>query len=230
MLYKSILTGIVPVRCAMGNLKNNFLVILKYYSFRIVINTETITMSPRESEKISSAYNSERKKLMSYIRKRVPDQPDAEDLLQDVFYQLTVGFRDLDRIENLTAWLYRVTNNRIIDRFRKKKSERMNHTYRNLNGNQGPVSLAEILPALGTTPEDDEIREMIWEEIENTLGELPAEQREVFIANEFEEKSFKELSLATGVPVNTLISRKRYAVLALRARLEDLYKLLINKS
>ncbi|HEX2395267.1 MAG TPA: RNA polymerase sigma factor [Bacteroidales bacterium] len=186
-------------------------------------------MSPRESEKISSAYNLEKEKLMNYIRRRVPDRPEAEDILQDVFYQLTVGFRDLDRIENLTAWLYRVTNNRIIDRFRKKRPERMNHSDRSINGNKGPVSLAEILPALGSTPEDEEIKEMIWEEIEEVLGELPAEQREVFVAHEFEDKSFREISEATGVAINTLLSRKRYAVLALRSRLEKLYKLLLNK-
>jgi len=186
-------------------------------------------MSPGESEKISTAYNSEREKLMNYIRKRVPDRPEAEDILQDVFYQLTVGFRDLDRIENLTAWLYRVTNNRIIDRFRKKKTERINHTERTVNGKQSPVSLAEILPALGSTPEDEEIKELIWEEIEEVLGELPAEQREVFVAHEFDDKSFKEISESTGIPVNTLLSRKRYAVLVLRSRLEELYNLLLNK-
>lgn len=185
-------------------------------------------MSPRESEKISNAYNSEKGKLMSYIRRRVHDLPDAEDILQDVFYQLTIGFRDLDRIQNLTAWLYRVTNNRIIDLFRKKRTERMNFDRRTLNGNQGPASLAEILPALGSSPEDDEIKEKIWTEIEEVLDELPLEQREVFIANEFEDKSFKEISRVTGISVNTLLSRKRYAVLALRTRLETLYKLLIN--
>lgn len=186
-------------------------------------------MSPGESEKISLAYSSEKEKLMSYIRRRVHDLPDAEDILQDVFYQLTIGFRDLDRIQNLTAWLYRVTNNRIIDGFRKKKPERMNFSERTVNGNHGPVSLAEILPALGSTPEDEEIREMIWAEIEEVLGELPREQRDVFIAHEFEDKSFKEISEATGISVNTLLSRKRYAVVALRTRLEALYKLLLNK-
>jgi len=185
-------------------------------------------MSPGESEKITSAYKSEHKKLMDYIRKRVSDRPEAEDILQDVFYQLTLGFRDLDRIENLTAWLYRVTNNRIIDRFRKKRPVRINHAETNINGKDRSVSLAEILPALGSTPEDEEIKEMIWDEIEEVLGEIPSEQRDVFIANEFEDKSFKDMSLETGIPVNTLISRKRYAILALRSRLENLYKLLLN--
>lgn len=165
---------------------------------------------------------------MSYIRRRVIELPDAEDILQDVFYQLTVGFRDLDRIQNLTAWLYTVTNNRIIDLFRKRKTERMNFDNRAVNGITGPLSLAEILPSLHSSPDDDELKEMIWAEIELVLDELPQEQREVFVANEFEDKSFKEISRATGIPVNTLLSRKRYAVLALRTRLETLYKLLIN--
>jgi len=186
-------------------------------------------MSPKESEKISTAYRSEREKLLGYIRKRVSDRPEAEDILQDVFYQLTLGFRELEQIENLTAWLYKVTNNRIIDRFRRRKTLRLNHSEKPVNGKAGPVDLADILPALGSTPEDEEIKEMIWELIGEVLAELPVAQREVFIANEFEDISFRDLAIATGVPVNTLISRKRYAVLALRSRLEELYKLLIIK-
>ena len=186
-------------------------------------------MSPGASEKISSAYNTERGKLLGYIRNRVPDGLEAEDILQDVFYQLTLGFRDLDRIENLTAWLYKVTNNRIIDFFRKKRPLNISYTETAGESEDGPVSLADILPALGSAPEDEEIKEMIWDVIEEVLGELPREQREVFIANEFENIGFKELSISTGIAVNTLISRKRYAVLALRARLEELYKLFKSK-
>jgi RNA polymerase sigma factor (sigma-70 family) len=186
-------------------------------------------MSPQESEKISSAYKTERKKLLGYIRNRIPVSVEAEDILQDVFYQLTLGFRDLERIENLTAWLYKVTNNRIIDLFRKKRPVNISYTETARDGEEGPVSLAEILPAIGSTPEDEELKELIWDMIEEVLNNLPEEQREVFIANEFEDISFKELSETTGVAVNTLISRKRYAVLALRARLEELYKLFKNK-
>jgi RNA polymerase sigma factor (sigma-70 family) len=186
-------------------------------------------MSPQESQKISSAYTAERKKLLGYIRNRIPGGVEAEDILQDVFYQLTLGFRDLERIENLTAWLYKVTNNRIIDFFRKKRPVNISYTETARDSEEGPVSLAEILPAIGSSPEDEELKEMIWEVIEEVLNDLPEEQREVFIAHEFEDISFRELSETTGVAVNTLISRKRYAVLALRARLEELYKLFKNK-
>jgi RNA polymerase sigma factor (sigma-70 family) len=186
-------------------------------------------MSPQESEKISSAYNTERKKLLGYIRNRIPGSVEAEDILQDVFYQLTLGFRDLERIENLTAWLYKVTNNRIIDLFRKKRPVNFSYTETARDDEEGPLSLAEILPAIGSTPEDEELREMIWDMIEDVLNDLPEEQREVFIAHEFEDISFKELSETTGVAVNTLISRKRYAVLALRTKLGKLYKLFKNK-
>ncbi len=186
-------------------------------------------MSPKESDMISSAYTTERKKLLGYIRKRVPVSVEAEDILQDVFYQLTLGFRDLGRIGNLTAWLYRVTDNRIIDLFRKKKPVNVSYTESLQTGEDGPLSLEEILPDLGSTPEDEELKEMIWDTIDEVLNDLPAVQREVFIANEFDDKSFKMISEETGVGINTLISRKRYAVLELRTRLDELYKLLKNK-
>ena len=186
-------------------------------------------MSPKDSEKISTAYKTERQKLLGYIRNRIPDGVEAEDILQDVFYQLTRGFRDLDGIENLTAWLYKVANNRIIDQFRKKKPVSISYTETARESEDGPVSLAEILPALGSSPEDEELKDMIWDVIEEVLNDLPDEQRDVFIAHEFENMDFREISEATGAGINTLISRKRYAVLALRERLEDLYKLFKNQ-
>jgi len=181
-------------------------------------------MSPNESEKISSAYITERKKLLGYIRKRIPVHLEAEDILQDVFYQLTLGFRDLDRIGNLTAWLYRVTDNRIIDLFRKKKYNNVSYRESAGHGDDGPLTLEEILPSLGSTPEDNDLKEMIWKKIDEVLDRLPAAQREVFIANEFDDLSFREISETTGIGINTLISRKRYAVIALREGLDDLYK------
>jgi RNA polymerase sigma factor (sigma-70 family) len=186
-------------------------------------------MSPKESEKIGAVYKDERKRLLGYIRNRVPDSFEAEDILQDVFYQLTVGFRDIRRIENLTAWIYTVTNNRITDLFRKKKPLHISYSESSKDDEEGPLSLEDILPSLGSTPEDEEIKELIWEAIEETLSELPDEQRSVFVANEFDGMSFKEISEETGTGINTLISRKRYAVLALRERLNELYKLLTNK-
>jgi RNA polymerase sigma factor (sigma-70 family) len=186
-------------------------------------------MSPKESEKIGTVYKNERNRLLGYIRNRIPDRVEAEDILQDVFYQLTIGFRDIRRIENLTAWIYKVTDNRIIDLFRKKKPVHVTYSENIKNDENGPLSLEEILPSLGSTPDDEEIKDMIWEAIEEILSELPEEQRSVFVANEFDGMSFKEISEKTGTGINTLISRKRYAVLALRERLNELYKLLTNK-
>ena len=185
-------------------------------------------MSPKESEKIGAVYKDERQRLLGYIRNRIPDKVEAEDILQDVFYQLTIGFRDIRRIETLTAWLYKVADNRITDLFRKKKPVRINYSDNAKEDEDGPLSLEEILPSLGSTPEEEEIKELIWETIEETLAELPEEQRDIFVANEFEDLSFKEISEKTGVGVNTLISRKRYAVLALRQKLTELYNLLKN--
>jgi RNA polymerase sigma factor (sigma-70 family) len=185
-------------------------------------------MSPKESEKIGAVYIDERKRLLGYIRNRVPDRVEAEDILQDVFYQLTIGFSDIRRIETLTAWLYKVADNRITDLFRKKKPVRIAYSESAKEDDDGPLSLEEILPSLGSTPEDEEIKELIWETIEETLAELPEEQRDVFVKNEFEDMSFKEISEETGIGINTLISRKRYAVLALRQKLRELYNLLKN--
>ena len=185
-------------------------------------------MSPKESEKIGAVYKDERKRLLSYIRNRIPDRVEAEDILQDIFYQLTVGFNDIRRIESLTAWLYKVADNRITDLFRKKKPVSISYSENAKNDEDGPLTLEEILPSLWSTPEDEDVKELIWEAIEETLSELPEEQRSVFVATEFDELSFKEISAKTGIGINTLISRKRYAVLALRERLNELYKLLKN--
>jgi RNA polymerase sigma factor (sigma-70 family) len=181
-------------------------------------------MSPQESEKIGTVYKTERKRLLGYIRNRVPVSLEAEDILQDVFYQLTVGFNDIRRIENLTAWLYKVADNRITDLFRKKKPVNVSYTENMKTDEDGPLTLEEILPSLGSTPVDEELKEMIWEAIDEALSDLPEEQRSVFVAHEFEDMSFKEISEKTGIGVNTLISRKRYAVLALREELNEIYK------
>ncbi len=182
-------------------------------------------MSPKETIRISSAYKTEHNRLLGYIRKRIPDRMEAEDILQDVFYQLTVGFNDIRRIENLTAWLYKVTNNRITDLFRKKRPVTISYRESTSEDEDGPLTLEEILPSVGTTPADEELKDLIWETIEETLAKLPEEQSSVFVKNEFEDLSFKEISEKTGVGINTLISRKRYAVLALREKLNELYKL-----
>jgi RNA polymerase sigma factor (sigma-70 family) len=185
-------------------------------------------MSPQESKKISSTYKDQHGRLLGYIRRRIPTGMEAEDILQDIFYKLTVGFNDIRRIENLTAWLYRVADNHIKDLFRKRKLATISYSENMSDSEDGPLTLQEILPATGTTPYDEELRELIWETIEETLSALPEEQRKVFIQNEFEEMSFREISEKTGTGINTLISRKRYAVLALRKNLDELYKLLKN--
>jgi RNA polymerase sigma factor (sigma-70 family) len=186
-------------------------------------------MSPKESQRIGDVYRSERQNLLGYIRKRVPVKREAEDILQDVFYQLTLGFRDLERIRDITAWLYRIAQNRIIDNYRKKRLMDINYGDQAASDEEGPLSLEEILPAIGSSPEEDELKELIWEKISETLDELPQEQRDVFISTEFEDMSFRELSERTGIRINTLISRKRYAVLTLREQLEELYKLFKSK-
>jgi RNA polymerase sigma factor (sigma-70 family) len=185
-------------------------------------------MSPKESKRITSAYISEHNRLLGYIRKRIHNRPEAEDILQDIFYQLTVGFNDIRRIESLTAWLYKVADNRITDLSRKRRHETFSYNDNVSEGEDGPLTLEEILPSVGTTPGDEELKEMIWETIEETLSALPEEQKSVFIDNEFEEMSFREISEKTGIAINTLISRKRYAVLALRKKLNELYKLFKN--
>ncbi|MGA1977124.1 MAG: RNA polymerase sigma factor [Bacteroidales bacterium] len=185
-------------------------------------------MTLKESKRISSAYTSEHSRLLGYISRRIPDHVEAEDILQDIFYQLTVGFNDIRRIENLTAWLYKVADNRITDLFRKKKHPTLHYSDNAAEGEDGPLTLEEILPSVGTSPYDEELKDMIWDTIEATLSALPEEQRSVFIDNEFGEMSFREISERTGIGINTLISRKRYAVLALRRNLDELYKLLKN--
>ena len=142
-------------------------------------------MSPKESTRITSAYEAEHHRLLGYIRKRIPGHVEAEDILQDIFYQLTVGFNDIRRIENLTAWLYKVADNRITDLLRKRKHESLSYSDNVTEGEDGPLTLEEILPSVGTSPYDEELKEMIWETIDETLSALPEEQRSVFIDNEF---------------------------------------------
>lgn len=183
-------------------------------------------MTSQEKKHISDTFNREKGRLLGWIRKRVPDSYEAEDILQDVFYQLTIGFREIRAIENLTGWLYRVAGNKIVDRFRKKKPDNFSYIEKANGDEDQPLSLAEILPAVQETHEEEELRELIWEEIQTGLKEMPEDQAEVFILHEFEEKSFKEISAFTGLSVNTLLSRKRYAVLFLREKLKPLYNLL----
>ena len=181
-------------------------------------------MTSKEKETIGKAYQAEQGKLLNFIRKRIPDKIEAEDILQDVFYQLTIGFRDIERVENLTNWLYRVAYNRIIDWFRKKRPVTFSYKDYITSDDEGPLSLEDILPDPDNFPDDELFNELIWRTIEESLNEISSEQKEAFILHEFEDKSFNEISKMTGLGINTLISRKRYAVLHLRKKLLNIYK------
>ena len=168
----------------------------------------------------------EQSRLLRFIRRRVPDARDAEDILQDVFAELVEANRLLMPIDHVTAWLFRVARNRIVDLFRKKRPEHLGDkkvvALGDDHDNAG-LALAELLPSADAGPEALYARSVLFEELQIALDELPAEQREVFVAHEFEGRSFKEMAAATGVSVNTLLSRKRYAVLHLRERLQRTY-------
>ncbi len=167
----------------------------------------------------------EKDKLLGFIRSRVSTVEEAEDILQDVFYQFVAGFETIESIDRVTSWLYSVARNKIIDGYRRDaaRPKRTDFDLKSGQDDDAPLTLQEILPDLDNTPESAMLREAIWEEITEALDELPREQREVFIQNEIEEKGFREISKATGVSINTLLSRKRYAIIALRKRLQKFY-------
>lgn len=167
----------------------------------------------------------EKDRLLSFIRNRVSSLEEAEDILQDVFYQFVAGYETIESIDRVTSWLFSVARNKIIDRYRRDAARPQRADLRAQAGMEedAPLTLQEILPDLGNTPEDSYLREAIWEAIMEALDELPREQREIFIQNEIEEQSFREVAEQTGVSINTLLSRKRYAILALRKKLQRLY-------
>ena len=170
-------------------------------------------------------FRKERGKLLSFIRGRVKSAEEAEDILQDVFYQFVAGFEAIESMDRVTSWLYSVARNKIIDRYRRDASRPRTTSFDGSlpNDDDAPLTLQEILPDLDQTPEGTLLRDAIWEEIMTALEELPAEQREIFIQNEIEEQGFREIAERTGVSINTLLSRKRYAILALRKRLQRFY-------
>jgi len=159
-------------------------------------------------------------RLKNFIRRRVPDQGEAEDILQDVFFEFMEAYRLPEPIEQVGAWLFRVARNRIIDRFRKKKEEPLPQVS---GEDDDEYWLENVLPSPDAGAEAAYARTVLLEEVYVALGELPEEQRDVFIAHEMEGRSFKELAAESGVGLNTLLARKRYAVLHLRARLQTLY-------
>jgi RNA polymerase sigma factor (sigma-70 family) len=176
----------------------------------------------RQDQQISEAIERERPRLRNFIRKRVADQSDAEDILQEVFYELVEAYRMMKPLEQVTAWLFRVARNRITDLFLSKTREAPKEpVVRTADGEE--FEWEDLLPSTDAGPEAAYARSVLVEEMDDALDELPEEQREVFIAHEFLGYSFKEISEQTGVSVNTLLSRKHYAVVHLRQRLQAIY-------
>jgi RNA polymerase sigma factor (sigma-70 family) len=182
----------------------------------------SIALMTEQDRQISEVIAEERSRLRNYIRKRVHNEADAEDLLQEVFYELVEANRLLMPIEHVTGWLFRVARNRITDLFRKKKAETFSDAA--VEDEAGELlQIEDMLPSPDAGPEARYVRQVLLEELEFALAELPDEQREVFVAHELEGRSFKELAAESGVSVNTLLSRKHYAVLHLRERLQSIY-------
>ncbi len=175
-----------------------------------------------QDRQISEIVAEERSRLRNFIRRRVPDPSDAEDIVQEVFYELVEANRLLMPIEHVTGWLFRVARNRITDLFRKKKPVAFSDAA--VEDEDGELlRIEDLLPSPDAGPEALYFRNALLDELEFALSELPGEQREVFVAHELEGRSFKEMAAETGVSVNTLLSRKRYAVLHLRERLQSIY-------
>jgi RNA polymerase sigma factor (sigma-70 family) len=179
-------------------------------------------MAIEQDRRISDVVSREQSRLRHFIRRRVPDPRDAEDILQDVFYELVEANRLLMPIEHVTGWLFRVARNRIIDLFRKKEPESFGDLA--VAAEDGELlQVEDLLPSPDAGPEAAYARRLLLDELEVAIDELPDAQREVFVAHELEGRSFKEMAAETGVSVNTLLSRKRYAVLRLRQRLQRVY-------
>jgi RNA polymerase sigma factor (sigma-70 family) len=183
----------------------------------------SLRMVIEQDQRISEVVKREQSRLRNFIRWRVPDPRDAEDILQDVFYELVEANRLLMPIEHITGWLFRVARNRITDLFRKKKPESFSDSADADDYGELP-QWEDLLPSPDAGPEALYARNVLLAEFELAVDELPEEQRAVFIAHELEGRSFKEMAAESGVSVNTLLSRKRYAVLHLRERLRNIYE------
>jgi len=180
-------------------------------------------MAIEQDQRISDVVKAEQFRLRNFIRRRVPDPGDVEDILQDVFYELVEANRLLMPIEHVTGWLFRVARNRIVDLFRKKRPESFSESIA-VDESGERLQLEDLLPSPDAGPDALYARNVLLDEFELAIDELPEQQREVFVAHEMEGRSFKEMAADTGVSVNTLLSRKRYAVLYLRERLQRVYE------
>jgi len=189
----------------------------------IAERTIAASMAAEQDRRISETIARERGRLWNFVRRRIGDEGEAEDVLQEVFYEFIEAYRLMKPIEQAGAWLFRVARNRIIDWFRRKKPTSLSEPVRN-EGEEDSRLLEDLLPSNDAGPEAAYARTVLLDELEAAIDELPEEQREVFIAHELEGRSFKELSAETGVSVNTLLSRKHYAVLHLRRRLQSIYE------
>jgi RNA polymerase sigma factor (sigma-70 family) len=186
--------------------------------------TELPDIGWMSDRRISETVEREQGRLRNFIRKHVSDQSEVEDIVQDVFYEFVAAYRMMKPVEQLTAWLFRVARNRIIDRFRATRRDTLRNPPDALTEEGELVPLEDLLPSLEAGPDAAYVRSVLLEEIDAALDELPEEQREVFVGHELLGYSFKELAEQTGVSVNTLLSRKHYAVLHLRRRLRAIHE------
>ncbi len=186
--------------------------------------TITLSMADEQNQSLIQVVEKERKRLLEFIRRRVPTQEDAEDVLQDVFYELVNTYRLMKPVEQMASWLFTVARNKITDRYRKKKPDSLEDHFAVRAGDDGDrLDISDFLPGNMNSPETEMMREAITQNLIKALDELPKEQRDVFVMHEIEDKSFQEIAEITGANTNTLLSRKRYAVLYLRERLQNLY-------
>ena len=186
----------------------------------VVVDTLTLQKQSVVQKAADETFRSERKRLFDFIRRRVRTEEDAEDILSDVFYQLVSNDSVTEPIEKMTSWLFTVARNKIIDWYRKKRPESLPRSDADPSL---PLNLEDILFDPAQNPDQVYARSIVWTELADALDELPDEQKEVFVMHELEGKSFKEIAEITGEPVNTLLSRKRYAVLYLREKLQEMY-------
>jgi len=179
-------------------------------------------MALEQDQRVAEVIKREQFRLRNFIRLRVADPSDVEDILQDVFYKLVEANRLLMPIDHITGWLFRVARNRIIDLFRMTKTERFGDRL-SVNEQDDELRFEDLLPSPDAGPDAQYTRKVLLDELELAIDELPKEQREVFVAHELEGRSFEQIAKETGVSLNTLLSRKRYAVLRLRRRLHHIY-------
>jgi RNA polymerase sigma factor (sigma-70 family) len=182
---------------------------------------ENVLSAEVSRARIADIFRREQARLLNFVRQRVADEQDAEDILQDVFYELVEAGSLMKPVEQAGAWLFQVARNRIVDLFRKRKPVQFS---------DDEMSFENLLPSPEAGPDAAYARSLLWVELEDALEELPAEQRDVFIAHEIDGQSFKEMSEETGISVNTLLSRKRYAVLHLRERLKEIHEEILGEN